>query len=63
VDILIPVPHVSGQSVPKISIRSTLEPALIVNLPPRPPIVNELLCFVQNKIKHLLYDSLVQQIL
>jgi len=31
-----------------------------VNLPPCLPNVNELLCFVQNKIKQLPYDTLVQ---
>ena len=59
-DILIPVPLVSGQSVPQISTCKTLEPALVVNLPPRPPIVNEILYFVQNKIKQLPFDSLGQ---
>jgi hypothetical protein len=60
VDVLIPVLHVSCQTVPETYTCNTQEPALVVNLPPHPPIVNELLCFVQNKVKQLPYDSLVQ---
>ena len=39
---------------------AAVECGLVVNLPAPTPIVNELLCFIQNKVDQLPFDSIVQ---